>query len=66
VLATSDVLGVYVRSTGTNQRGEMVVDYCRWVMVRKRDEKIPPPEPVVPELPEAVDGESAIPGQRGA
>src|SRR5262249_54173570 len=25
---------VYVRSTGVNQRGEMVVDYCRWVMVR--------------------------------
>ena len=28
---------VYVRSIGVNQRGEMVLDYCRWVMVRKRD-----------------------------
>jgi 2-methylfumaryl-CoA hydratase len=71
VTATSDVLGVrqnkdgktgvvYVRSTGTNQRGEMVVDYCRWVMVRKRDEKIPAPEAVVPELPEAVDAKDLL------
>lgn len=47
--ASSTVLGVrensnrqtgvvYVRSTGRNQRGEVVLDYCRWVMVRKRDE----------------------------
>ena len=28
---------VYVRSTGANQHGEMVVDYVRWVMVKKRD-----------------------------
>ncbi|MCX7364069.1 MAG: MaoC family dehydratase [Alphaproteobacteria bacterium] len=28
---------VWVRSTGTNQRGGMVLDYVRWVMVRKRD-----------------------------
>jgi 2-methylfumaryl-CoA hydratase len=46
---------VYVRSIGTNQRGEAVVDYVRWVMVRKRDASTPPPEPCVPELPEAVD-----------
>ena len=26
-----------VRSTGTNQNGEMVLDYVRWVMVHKRD-----------------------------
>ncbi|MGH6819983.1 MAG: MaoC family dehydratase, partial [Methylocella sp.] len=29
---------VYVRSTGSNQRGEPVLSYVRWVMVRKRDE----------------------------
>ncbi len=46
---------VYVRSVGRNQRGEMVVDYCRWVMVRKRDPDAAAPEPVVPELAEAVD-----------
>jgi len=45
---------VWVRSTGTNQRGETVIEYCRWVMVRKRDAGAPAPEPVVPELAPAV------------
>ncbi len=45
---------VYVRSVGTNQHGEMVVDYIRWVMVRKYDPDAPAPEAVVPDLPEAV------------
>ena len=45
---------VYVRSRGANQRGETVVDYVRWVMVRKRDYGAPAPEAVVPKLPEAV------------
>jgi 2-methylfumaryl-CoA hydratase len=45
---------VYVRSVGVNQRQEMVLDYCRWVMVRKNNRDAPAPEPVVPELPEAV------------
>ena len=46
---------VYVRSTGVNQRGEMVVDYCRWVMVRKKDLSAKAPEAVIPDLPQAVD-----------
>ena len=45
---------VYVHSTGTNQRNEVVVDYHRWVMVRKRDPGAPAPPPVVPTLPAAV------------
>ena len=45
---------VYVRSTGHNQLGEVVLDYVRWVMVRKRDESAPAPDPVVPDLPGAV------------
>jgi 2-methylfumaryl-CoA hydratase len=49
---------VYVNSVGSNQHGEMVVDYVRWVMVRTRDESIPAPEPVVPELPPVVAAES--------
>lgn len=49
---------VYVRSTGRNQRGEVVLDYVRWVMVRKRDSNAPAPEPVLPALPEAVPAES--------
>jgi 2-methylfumaryl-CoA hydratase len=51
---------VYVRSTGTNQRGETVLEYCRWVMVRKKDFAAPAPEPVVPELPKAVAVEDLI------
>jgi 2-methylfumaryl-CoA hydratase len=45
---------VYVRSEGVNQRGEMVIDYCRWVMVRKKDLAATAPEAVIPELPESV------------
>jgi 2-methylfumaryl-CoA hydratase len=46
---------VYVRSIGVNQRGEMVLDYCRWVMVRKRETSAQSPDSVVPDLPQAVD-----------
>ena len=46
---------VYVRSTGRNQKGEVVLEYVRWVMVRKRDKDSPAPEAAVPELPSRVD-----------
>ena len=46
---------VYVRSTGRNQDGLIVLEYCRWVMVRKRDKASPPPEAVVPKLPDRVE-----------
>lgn len=46
---------VYVRSVGRNQRDEIVLDYCRWVMVRKRDAQAAAPQPVVPDLVDAVD-----------
>ncbi|MBK8209491.1 MAG: MaoC family dehydratase [Rhodospirillales bacterium] len=45
---------VYVRSVGSNQLGETVLDYCRWVMVRKNDEDAPAPEVDLPNLPDAV------------
>ena len=48
---------LYVRSTGRNQRGEMVLDYCRWVMVRKRDLSTAAPETVLPRLSESVPAE---------
>ncbi len=62
---TSEVIGlkenssgrtgvVYVRSTGRNQHGGIVLEYVRWVMVNKRDPESPAPEPVVPDLPETV------------
>ncbi len=45
---------VYVHSVGTNQDGQTVLDYVRWVMVRKRDEAAPSPETTIPDLPAAV------------
>ena len=65
--ATSEVIGlkensnrktgiVYVRSRGFNQHNIEVLDYVRWVMVRKRDEAAAAPAEHVPNLPKAVDG----------
>ena len=45
---------VHVHSIGTNQHGETVLDYVRWVMVRKRNESSPAPETVIPDLPSVV------------
>ena len=45
---------VYVRSTGLNQDGAKVLEYVRWVMVRKRDKSAPAPEQHVPDLPDRV------------
>lgn len=44
---------VYVRTRGQNQRGEVVLDYVRWVMVKKARD-VPAPEPVVPDLRKVV------------
>lgn len=53
---------VYVRSIGLNQRDEMVLDYVRWVMVRKHDLEAAAPEPFVPELADMVDvGQLLVP-----
>src|SRR4029077_2318147 len=46
---------VYLRTMGRNQKGETVLEYVRWVMVRKRDTMAAPPAPVVPKLAERVD-----------
>lgn len=45
---------VWVRSSGFNQHGEMVVTFARWVMVNKRDPAAAAPEPMTPDLPAAV------------
>lgn len=45
---------VWVRSTGVNQRGEMVLDYVRWVMVHKRSPAAAVGEAVVPKTAPAV------------
>ena len=63
--AVTDVIGikenssgktgtVYVRSTGFNQNDEKVLEFVRWVMVKKRDEASPAPAPVLPSLASAV------------
>ena len=46
---------VYLRTTGSNQSDQPVVDYVRWVMVRKRDVNAESCQTLVPELPEIVD-----------
>ncbi len=45
---------VWVRTRGLNQAGEAVLEYVRWVMVRKRDLAAPAPETVAPELAATV------------
>jgi 2-methylfumaryl-CoA hydratase len=45
---------VYVRSTGQRQDGTAVLEFIRWVMVRKRDEAAPAPGDQVPQLPAAL------------
>ena len=51
---------VYVRTTGLNQHDEAVMEYVRWVMVRKRDVDAPAPETVVPDLPKAIDAADLV------
>jgi len=51
---------VYVRSTATNQRGEVAIDWARWVMVHKRSADAPAPETVLPELAKAVAAEDLV------
>ncbi len=66
VSTTSEIIGVkqnsngktgvlYVRSIGRNQMNEVVLDYVRWVMVKKKDPDSPAPERTRPTLPERVD-----------
>ncbi len=71
--STSEVIGlkqnssgtsgvVWVRTRGMNQRDEVVLDYVRWAMVRKRDPQSPAPEVVVPDLKPALEaGDLVIP-----
>ena len=46
---------VYVRTRGLNQTDTEVLDYVRWVMVRKNRIDAPAPDPVVPQLAAVVD-----------
>jgi 2-methylfumaryl-CoA hydratase len=64
--ATSEVIGlkensnrktgiVYVRTRGLKRDGTAVLEYVRWVMVRKCDESAPAPGDHLPRLPTAVE-----------
>jgi 2-methylfumaryl-CoA hydratase len=53
---------VWVRSTGTNQRGDAVLEYYRWVMVNKRDETTPTGADDSPDMPrEVMPNELVVP-----
>ena len=51
---------VYVRTRGFNQVNEIVLDYVRWVMVRKRDLDAPAPETVIPDLAPVVAAQELV------
>ncbi len=51
---------VWVRTRGLNQHDELVLEYVRWVMVRKKDLSAPAPVPTLPDLRKAVAAEDLI------
>ncbi|WP_170415017.1 MaoC family dehydratase [Ruegeria atlantica] len=51
---------VWVRTRGLNQRDEVVIEYVRWVMVRKSDLDAPAPETVVPKLKKALEPQDLV------
>jgi 2-methylfumaryl-CoA hydratase len=52
---------VWVRTRGLNAHHEAVLDYVRWVMVRKRDpDTVAVAEPVVPELADSVPADRLL------
>ncbi len=73
ISTTSEVIGlkqnssgkngvVWVHSKGVNQHGDVVIDYKRWVMVRKNNLDAPAPETVIPDLAAVIDpADLAIP-----
>ncbi len=71
IYAESEVIGlkensngktgiVWVKTSGFNQNEQRVLDYVRWVMIRKKSFKSPSPETVVPELASSIKPESLI------
>ena len=51
---------VWVRTTGLDGAGDTVLDYVRWVMVRKGDAASAAPETVVPDLKSALAPEDLV------
>ncbi|HEX7477513.1 MAG TPA: MaoC family dehydratase [Polyangiales bacterium] len=48
---------VWVKTTGKNQRAQTVLEYCRWVMVNKRDPSTPTGADDKPEVAKEVKAE---------
>lgn len=51
---------VYVRTQGLNQHDDVVLDYVRWVMVRKNNLDAPAPQTVIPDLAKVIPVGSLI------
>ena len=51
---------VYVRSRGLNQHNDVVMEYCRWVMLRKGNNDAPAPDPVVPDLKKVLTPQDLV------
>ena len=51
---------VWVRTTGHDATGAAVLDYVRWVMVRKRDADAPAPETIIPKLKPVLASEDLV------
>ncbi len=51
---------VYVRTRGINQNDDVVLEYVRWVMVRKGNLDAPEPETVLPDLQKVVPAKNLI------
>ncbi len=68
LMATSEVIGmkptatgdagvVYIRSVGRNQRGEIVLEYTRWTLIRRQDLSTRNIVAFVPDIPDHVPAE---------
>lgn len=51
---------VYVRTTGFDESGDIVLSYVRWVMVRKRNAEAAVGEALVPKLASAVAADALV------
>lgn len=51
---------VYVRTRGFNQNDDVVLEYVRWVMVRKGNLDAPAPEAVLPDLKKVLSVEDLV------
>ena len=51
---------VWVRTRGLNQHDNVVLEYVRWVMVKKRDEAAPAPPTTVPKLTQSVAAKALV------